>query len=208
MTVPEPRPEPEESAYGGQRLDDFLERVAAREAAPGGGAAAAVTVALGAALTAMAARFSEEQTPDAAALAAEADALRVGVLPLADEDAAAYGEVLAAYRASGSGGEPRERARRALSRAADVPLAIAEAGASVAELAARIAVAGNPNLQGDATTAVHLAESATVAAADLVTRNLCAADLEDVRRERAQALVGRARAARERVTDLERDCAG
>ncbi|MGH3443695.1 MAG: cyclodeaminase/cyclohydrolase family protein, partial [Nitriliruptorales bacterium] len=94
------------------------------------------------------------------------------------------------------------------SRAADVPLATAEVGAAVAELAAGLAIAGNPDLRGDATTAVNLAESATAAATDLVARNLRAADLEDERTERAQALADRAWAARERVVRLERDPAG
>ncbi|MGH3442206.1 MAG: cyclodeaminase/cyclohydrolase family protein, partial [Nitriliruptorales bacterium] len=95
MKASAPRPGPGEPRYVRQPLDELLEAFAAREPAPGGGVAAVVTVALGAALTAMAARFSEEHTPDAAAVARDADALRARVLPLADEDAAAYGEVLA-----------------------------------------------------------------------------------------------------------------
>lgn len=205
MTASAPRPRPSEPAYGERRLEDFLGLVAARIPAPGGGAAAAVAVALGAALTAMAARFSEEHIPDAAAAAAEADALRVGALPLADEDAAVYGEVLAAYRTPH---DRDERVRRALSRATDVPLAIAEAGAAVADLAARIAVAGNPNLRGDAVAAVHLAASGTAVAADLAVRNLRDAGLADARTERAQALAERADAARERVIEFERESAG
>ena len=48
-------------------LDGFLADVAARTAAPGGGAGAAVACALGAALTEMAARFAELDEAAAAA---------------------------------------------------------------------------------------------------------------------------------------------
>ncbi|MDQ4105584.1 MAG: cyclodeaminase/cyclohydrolase family protein, partial [Actinomycetota bacterium] len=121
---------------------------------------AAVAVSLAAALAGMAARLSKEYLPDAAGLIERADRLRERASRLAGADARAYGRVMAAQRA-GSGVE------ETLSEAADVPLAIAEAGTEVSELADRLAKDGNPNLRGDAVTAVLLAGAGVRAAATL-----------------------------------------
>jgi formiminotetrahydrofolate cyclodeaminase len=76
-----------------------------------------------------------------------------------------------------------------LSEAADVPLAIAETGAEVASLAARLTTEGNPNLEGDALCAVLLAEAGVRAATKLVEINLSSEPSEDGRLERARELV-------------------
>ena len=167
--------------------------MASREPAPGGGAAAAIAVALAAALSSMAARLSTDHLADAARLADRAESLREGVAPLAQADAAAYGRVLAAYRTPGDDPDVRrERIRGALSDAADVPLAVAEAGAELAEVAARLAREGNPNLEGDAAAAAILAEAGVRAAAVLVEINTKAGEIADDRLGRASELVARA----------------
>ena len=56
-------------------LERFLEQVAARKPAPGGGASAAVTVALAAALSSMSARLSADHLGEATALAKRAERL-------------------------------------------------------------------------------------------------------------------------------------
>ena len=68
----------------------------------------------------------------------------------------------------------------ALERAAAIPLAIAEVGADVADLAASLAEHGNPAVRGDAVAGALLAEAGTRAAAHLVRINLGATP-EDVR---------------------------
>ncbi|MDQ3662663.1 MAG: cyclodeaminase/cyclohydrolase family protein [Actinomycetota bacterium] len=175
-------------------LERFLEALAAREPVPGGGGAAAVSVALGAALAAMAARYSTGRLDDADELAGRADELRAEVQPLIDKDAAAYSRVLEIYRSA-----ERSGLNGALSAAADVPLSIASAGAEVSELGVMIAEQGNPNLRGDAVTAVLLAESGARAAGLLVDLNLDLANIEDERRARCRELVATAEVARERV---------
>jgi formiminotetrahydrofolate cyclodeaminase len=149
--------------------------VASREPAPGGGASAAVAVALAAALTSMAARFSTDHLVDAEKIAGKAEGLRSRVMPLAQADAAAYGRVLDAYRTPRDDEDGRRRKiREALLEAADVPLSIAEIGAEVANDAARLAEEGNPNLRGDAVTAVALAGAGVRAAVTLVQINVSA----------------------------------
>jgi methenyltetrahydrofolate cyclohydrolase len=171
-------------------LRDFLEDVAARTSAPGGGAVAAIAAALGAALAEMAAQFSSKHWDDADAAAARARELRERAAPLAQADAEAYEAVIAARGGPGYD--------EALSRAADVPLAIVETAADVAELAAELAAQGNPNLRGDAVTAALLAEASARAAANLVEINLAERN-GDRRVERAQELASAAGAAARRT---------
>ena len=81
-----------------------------------------------------------------------------------------------------------------------MPLAIAEVGAEIADIAARLVTEdGNPNLKGDAIAAVLLAEAGVRAATALVKINLSAAGLEDARLNRADELADTAAAARRAV---------
>jgi methenyltetrahydrofolate cyclohydrolase len=174
-------------------LGRFLDLVAAEGPAPSGGSVVAVAVALAAGLSAMASRLSTDHLPDASKLAKLSDSLRSKTAPLAQTDAVAYGRVLAAREGSS--------VRDALSRAADVPLAVAEAGAEVAEISARLARDGNPNLQGDAIAAALLAEAGVRAAARLAKINLSSAGIEDGRSARADELVEAATTASRKVRD-------
>ena len=173
-----------------ESLAAFVEKVAAKTSAPGGGAAAAVVTTLAAALAEMAAQFSSKHWDDADDAAARARELRERAAPLAQADAEAYEAVIAAR------GSPRYD--QALSRATDIPLAVAEAAAGVAELAAELAACGNPNLRGDAVTAALLAEASARAAANLVEINLAERN-RDQRIERAQELASAAGAAARRA---------
>jgi len=181
-------PTPENTApdYLDLPLGEFLDRVASDSPAPGGGSVASIAVALAAGLAGMAARLSTGQLSDAPELADQADASRRRVAPLARADAESYGRVLDAYR------DPEDRTARvrdALSGAADVPLAVAEAGSEVAAIASRLVEQGNPNLKGDAMAAVLLASAGVRAAAKLVQINLTSANVGDDRLNRANSLV-------------------
>jgi formiminotetrahydrofolate cyclodeaminase len=170
-------------------LERFLEQVAARKPAPGGGASAAVTVALAAALSSMSARLSADHLGEATALAKRAERLRGEVLSLSRADVAAYGRVLEASRIPRDDEERRRRIRGALSEAADVPLSIAEIGAEVIGIAARLAEGGNPNLKGDAVSAVELAAAGVRAATALVEINISSGGADDGRLARATELL-------------------
>jgi len=191
--------------YLKQPLAGFLDLVASDEPAPGGGAVAAVAVALAARLSGMSARLSAGHLADANELAERADLLRRRVAPLAQEDATAYGHVLAAYRTPDDGDPEfrQERIRTALSGAAEVPLDIADPGAEVAGVAARLAREGNPNLRDDAIAATLLAEAATRAAAALVRINTAAGDISDDRPERARRYATRAVGAAREIAEVE-----
>ena len=185
--------------YLGLPLGSFMELVASREPAPGGGASAAVTVALAAALSSMSARFSTAHLVEAPALTERAEQLRSEVMPLARADAAAYGRVLESYRGQREGDKEgrRRKIREALSEAASVPLAVAEIGAELVGIAVRLVREGNPNLRGDAVVAALLAEAGVRAAAKLVEINVAAGGTDNGRLARASELVADAAAAQQ-----------
>lgn len=183
-----------------QPVRSFLDQVAARTPAPGGGVAAAVTGAMAAGLVAMAARFSATRLPGAGELADQADKLRRRLDQLADMDARAYAAVLDAGRQPGDDGQRRERMREALLGAAHVPLEIAGIGVEVAVMAARLAEAGNPNLRGDAVTGAVLAAASARSAACLVDINVRLGGLEPELSRRAAQAVADASAAADQVS--------
>ena len=189
-------------AYTDMPFEELLDTIAAETPAPGGGSVAAFVTEMAASLAAMAARFAHDWDGAAGAVA-QAETLRHRAAPLAAADAVAYENVLTAMRMP----EELESEVRntligeTLSRAADIPLLIAETAADVAELASEIAVQGNPNLRGDAAAASLLAASAVRVAANLVEINLSTVEGED-RIERARTLIaGAEKAAKRAVGD-------
>jgi formiminotetrahydrofolate cyclodeaminase len=150
---------------------------------------------MAAALLAKVAKASPEW-PDARAVVAQAERLRRRTAPLAQSDADAYEEALAALHLPDQlEPEVRDMALgQVLARAAEIPLVIAEAGADVACLAAEVADRGTPERRGDAIAAALIAEAAARAAANLVAINLTVAP-EDERALRARAVTDVASAA-------------
>lgn len=188
MTLPGV-PEP---GYPDMPLGQFLEALASGVPVPGGGAAAALSVALGASLCAMAARLSARRLGTAAAgqLTTDGERILLRAASLMQADAEAYGRVISAMR-SRAGADPAARKRAvaaALSAATDAPMQAVELGAEVAGLAARLAADGNPALRGDAVTAAVLAEAGARSAAALVGINLASVPADE-RHARAESLL-------------------
>jgi formiminotetrahydrofolate cyclodeaminase len=158
-----------------ESVERFLDRTASAEPAPSGGSVAAVAVAMAAGLVAMAARLAHEW-PKAGEVVERAEVLRsqMATLALADEDA--YAKVIEVLRLPPDSPSRSAELEAALSGAADVPLAVAEAGAEVAALAALVAQEGNDRLRGDSLVAVELAEAGARGAAALVAINLAGRD--------------------------------
>jgi formiminotetrahydrofolate cyclodeaminase len=155
------------------RIDEFLDRLAARTPAPGGGATAALHAAQAAALLGMVARYSEgpkytEHAPVIARVRDEADAVRAEALTLAEADATAFGAVAEAYRLPKQ--TEAERAARsaavqaALARAAEPPAAVIAAAARLVELAEALLPVGNPSVVADVAAAAEAARAAATTA--------------------------------------------
>ena len=151
-------------------LQALLDRLASSDPVPGGGSAAALAGAMGAALVAMVAEltigrteYSEHDLTLRDLRAAALDRQQL-LLSLAEEDASAYQAVVAARRMIKET-EPEREARAAALRtamigAARVPLRTANVAAEVLELASQIAPIGNRNAVSDAGVAAQLAGAA------------------------------------------------
>jgi methenyltetrahydrofolate cyclohydrolase len=166
---------------------ELLDRFASPDPTPGGGSAAALAGALGAALVSMVCAMGKTRTGAAqerarldAALAWAREAgerLRT----LVQEDTLAYDAVIAAYRLP-KGTDEEKAARKAaiaaaMARATDVPLETAEACLVVLKSAGEAVSHGNPNALSDARTAGALGWAGLVGAAENVRIN--AASLPD-----------------------------
>jgi glutamate formiminotransferase / formiminotetrahydrofolate cyclodeaminase len=166
-------------ATAGPTLGDWMDAVASSSPAPGGGTVSAVAGAMAAGLAAMVGRLTVGRKKYAAvdaefrALVERAEALRVRLMHLGDEDAAAFNAVSAAYALPKEPDAPRKDAiQQALMGAAKVPLETLRCARDVAALAARAAEAGNKNAVSDAGVGALLAGAAAKGAAYNVRINV------------------------------------
>jgi formiminotetrahydrofolate cyclodeaminase len=172
------------------RIGDFLDQLAARVPAPGGGAAAALSAAQAAALLSMVARYSTgerylEHAETIHAVLAESEATRDRAVRLAQDDAAAFTVVSDAYQLPKA--TPEEKVARtaaiarALSGAAQPPAATITAAARLIELAETLVPIGNKNVITDVAVAAELARAAASSARLNVEINLAGLTDEDAR---------------------------
>jgi len=167
-----------ETDTGTGHAHELAELVSSADAVPGSGWVAGVSAAFAAALVAKAASRSESWS-DAEGVRAQALDLRDRLLALAGQDARAYETALGALERRDSG------LARALERAAEVPLAIAEASADVAVVASEAAKCADGAARADASAAAALAVGAALAAVRLIEVNLTTGP-EDERLSRAK----------------------
>jgi glutamate formiminotransferase/formiminotetrahydrofolate cyclodeaminase len=165
----------------------FLEQLAAGAATPGGGAAAAYSAAMGAALVGMVARLTlgKKKYADVEAqmesVAESADKLRAGLAAAVKEDAGAFDAVMEAFKLPKH--TPKQQAARdeavqqAYLHAGEVPLRVARDAVATLGLAVIAAERGNVNALIDAGTAAHLVKAGLAGAALNVRAN--AAELRD-----------------------------
>jgi len=181
-----------ERAYVEGTVESYLNKLAGADPEPGGGSAAALAGALGAALVSMVAnltlgkeKFAAVQD-DVAELKKKSETLRAELEELVTLDALAYREVAAAMKMPKDTDERKEQRRQvmqvALKGAAEVPLKVAEAAVEVARLSLPAAEKGNPNAVSDAGVAVLLADAAAHSAALNARINLVWIEDEDVKR--------------------------
>ena len=177
-----------------QILSDFLKALAARETAPGGGATAALHVAQAAALVALAARSSDER-----AVVAEAEALSMHALRLAEKDAHAVTTVSRAR--SGD-----HRALLDARRGACVPPAdVITAAAVVLDLAER--VPPDPQVAADLAAASEAARAAAATARVGIEVHLAGLPEDEALRETVAGVAALCERA-DRVTSVMREAVG
>ena len=162
-----------------QTISVFLDQLADRVPAPGGGATAALHAAQSAALLGMVARYSDGAKYDAELMnhiITETDGLRNDALTLAEADADAFASVAEAYRL------PRETSEQKEARSAAIGAASAEASRPQADVirlalllvsfAEELLRAGNQNMITDVAAAAEAARTAAVTARLFIEVNL------------------------------------
>jgi methenyltetrahydrofolate cyclohydrolase len=164
-----------------ETIASFLDKLAARLPAPGGGATAALHAAQAAALLAMVARYSDQTASQAHAelianVLAQADELRDDCLALVTADANAFAEVAAAYRLpKDTAGQQADRSAAisaALATASEPPAAVITAAWRLVGLAEDLRPVGNRSVLADVAAAAEAIRAAAATARVNVEANL------------------------------------
>ena len=158
-----------------QQLQTFLDQLASKASTPGGGSAAAIMGAMGAALLSMVANLTvgkkkyEDVEAEMQGFLEQSEALRTRLIGMIQADVDVFDKVMMAYgmaRETEADKEQRSQAiQAALKEATDVPLACAQLCADVIELCRPVAEKGNLNVISDAGVAVLAAHAALRSAA-------------------------------------------
>jgi formiminotetrahydrofolate cyclodeaminase len=183
-----------------QTVETWLEALASSAPAPAGGAAAALSAAIGAALIEMACnltigrpRYAQHEAEMRAALA-EATTLRRRALRLAADDVRAFDAVAEAYKLPRETEAQRqsrtEQIQRALVGATVVPLNTAALAGDVIQLARRIVDGANVNVLADLAAGVVAARAALETALIAVEANLAAINDPSRGKELSERMTG------------------
>jgi formiminotetrahydrofolate cyclodeaminase len=167
--------------FGAKRLTTFLKALASSDSTPGGGTAAAVVAAEGAALVAMVGRLTEgkegyEPVWDLMRRLVEtSDEARAQFLELADRDTEAFDAVMSAFKLPRKTERQKvirsEKIQRAYREAAEVPAEVARWAVELMRGAVEAIESGNSNAASDGVAAANLLFAATQAALANVSIN-------------------------------------
>lgn len=159
-------------------LAQFLDRLASERPTPGGGSVAALTGALAASLGRMVCGYTlgrkkyAEVEPAIRAMAGRLEQAEKLLRAMVDEDAAAYGALIAAFKLETSKLARTAAIRKAAATAAVVPLTTACVCRQVLNELASLAPICNRNLTSDVDVASLLAQAALKSAAINVRVNI------------------------------------
>jgi formiminotetrahydrofolate cyclodeaminase len=198
-------------------VSTFLDELASSAPAPGGGSAAALGAAIGAALVSMVANLTvgkkkyADVEEDIQGILDRSETLRRKCEDLLEQDVAAYTKVSQAYKMARDTDEQKDARsaaiQEALKGATSVPMALAEACVEILKLCPESAEKGNVRAVSDVGVGALMAEAALRAAALNVWINLGSIKDEDfVQREgeRLKALLeGKAQQKEEILKDVE-----
>ena len=156
-------------------IDGFLDRLASGDPTPGGGSAAAIMGAMGAALVSMVCNVSfgkkgyEAAESELRNMLVKSEELRGRLSAMVAEDVAAFDSLMAAYKLPKSSDDDKSRRaetiQASLKRATQVPLECARACFEVVLLARRAAEIGYKHVISDVGVGVAAADAALRSAA-------------------------------------------
>ncbi|RXF73354.1 methenyltetrahydrofolate cyclohydrolase [Hansschlegelia zhihuaiae] len=200
----------------GQPLGAFLDDLASERSTPGGGGAAAISGAMGAALVSMVCNLTigkpkyAEVEADLKQVLETSEKLRAELTRAIGDDVKAFDAVMGAYGLP-KGETDEEKAARtakiqaALKEATDVPLECARLCAQVVKLSAVTADKGNVNVVSDAGVAVQSAYAGLMSAALNVrvnAKSIKDRDFADGRLQELETLLADAGAETERTYEV------
>ena len=178
------------------KITKFLEKIAAGTAVPGGGSVAALNAALAASLAEMVANLTvgkkgyEAAEKDMRQIAARASGFRKKLAKDIDNDAAAYNEVLKAFKMARDTEKDIDRRTKAIQagfkNAALVPLGVARDALNIMELIGKVVRKGNKNAAIDGAVGALAARAAVMGALYNVKTNLNFIDDHKFVKEMAQ----------------------
>jgi formiminotetrahydrofolate cyclodeaminase len=164
------------------KITKFLEKVAAGSAVPGGGSVAALNGALAAGLTEMVANLTigkkgyKAAEKDMQEIAVKAAELRKKLAKDIDTDAAAYNQVLRAFKMGQNTEKDKDRRSQAIQtafkNAARVPLGVARDTLKIMKLTSKVVRKGNKNAATDGAVGALAARAAVRGALYNVRTNL------------------------------------
>jgi formiminotetrahydrofolate cyclodeaminase len=176
----------------------FLDELASKSSTPGGGSAAAIIGAMGAALISMVANFTvgkkgyEDVDAESQEILDKSEELRNQLTDMIKAYVDVFNRVMSAYGMPKETDEEKatrsEEIQAALKEATDVPLACAKAAAEVIKLSQPIAEKGNKNVISDAGVAVLAGQAALRSAALNVYINIGGIKDEDFAKDRQKQL--------------------
>ena len=181
-----------------QPIQQFLDELAGKASTPGGGSAAAIMGAMGAALGSMVGNFTvgkkgyEDVDAEMRDILEQTEQLRDKLTDMIRADIEVFNQVMGAYGMPKDTDEQKaERSKAiqtALKEATDVPLECAGAAAEVIQLCRPLAEKGNKNVISDAGVAVLAAEAALRSAALNVYINIGGIKDEEFKKSREKQL--------------------
>ncbi|MEE9496269.1 MAG: cyclodeaminase/cyclohydrolase family protein [Desulfobacterales bacterium] len=164
------------------KITKFLEKTAEGTAVPGGGSIAALNAAISAGLSEMVANLTigkkgyEAVQKEMKEITAAASKLRKKLVKDIDKDAAAYNEVMKAFKMPQNTEKQQDLRNKAiqagLKNASLVPLSVARDALSIMDLTARVIRKGNKNAATDGAVAALTARAAILGALYNVKTNL------------------------------------
>jgi formiminotetrahydrofolate cyclodeaminase len=195
-----------------ETIGGFLEVLAAKTPAPGGGAAAGVLAAIGAGLAEMVVNYSRGRRELAAHDDLHHDARqllevsRQAALVLADEDAVAYAHLSALQRLPADDARRRAEWAGAVERAMAVPQRVLDLALELLNICEQLLGRSNEHLRSDLAIAAIAAEAAAAAAAWNVRANLAMKESIEEREVLGAQLDAKLVAARRLRENVERAC--
>jgi glutamate formiminotransferase / formiminotetrahydrofolate cyclodeaminase len=163
-------------------IDSFLKELASSSPAPGGGSVAALSGALGTALTAMVCNLTigkekyKKHEKEIKKTLTRAEQLRKELTKLIDEDTNAFNDVIKAFKMPKDTEDQKNKRSKAIQegykKAASVPLKTAETCEKILDLAKIVAEKGNQNSITDAAVSAIMADAAIKSAILNVEINL------------------------------------